>query len=317
MNRHSLIAMGLVLLITTIIGCKNGDDPTGPVNPPTATDEIFFVSSRDGNAEIYSMKPDGSSLQRLTDNSSTEHCVKVNVAGTKVGFVSDRSGNSQVWTMNVDGSGQTQVTTSGTLAGQYGTYGGMFDWTPDGKILYTHGMELYRIDADGTRNTLIWTCQAGRNLAYLSCCRLSGKIAVMTMGTWAYDTEIIVMNADGTGATEIVPNAPGGMSLNAFSRDGQRLLFTHDISGHEEASGLQLDSHVFSIGIDGKNKQDLSGQKPVNTNDYGGAWTSAGTSLYFFNYANVWGGEATIYRMNADGSGRVAIMNNGDSPTCK
>jgi len=84
---------------------------------------LTFLSDRDGNAEIYSMRADGSDVRRLTatetDNSATnideseELDPSYSPDGTKIVFASARSGDYEVYTMNAaDGTGVTRLTNS-------------------------------------------------------------------------------------------------------------------------------------------------------------------------------------------------------------
>ncbi len=80
--------------------------------PAICNDRVFFVSSRDGNSEIYSANLDGTGLRRLTNNRAID--VSPTCHGDKVAFVSARHGNPQIWMMNADGSNQRRLTYKGT-----------------------------------------------------------------------------------------------------------------------------------------------------------------------------------------------------------
>ncbi len=96
---------------------------------------LAFLSGRDGNAEIYSMKADGSDVRRLTNsaidnpattsiNESEDTSPAYSPDGTKIVFESARSGDYEVYTMNAaDGSGLTRLTNSPGFDGRC-------DWQP-------------------------------------------------------------------------------------------------------------------------------------------------------------------------------------------
>lgn len=72
---------------------------------------IAFTSSRDGgNAEIYVMTRDGSSVQRLTNHPAIDTTPTWSPTGTQIAFVSDRTGNPQIYIMNADGTGLQRIT---------------------------------------------------------------------------------------------------------------------------------------------------------------------------------------------------------------
>ena len=73
--------------------------------------KIIFVSNRNGNNQIYSMKSDGTLQTRLTNNATNDTDPIVSPDGTKIAFYSDRetTGSFKVYTMNIDGTGQTKA----------------------------------------------------------------------------------------------------------------------------------------------------------------------------------------------------------------
>lgn len=72
---------------------------------------IAFVSTASGNDEIYTVRPDGSELARLTFNDwEWDKHPSWSPDGSKIVFWSNRgSARNQIWLMNADGSGQTNL----------------------------------------------------------------------------------------------------------------------------------------------------------------------------------------------------------------
>jgi hypothetical protein len=85
--------------------------------------KIAFVSSRDGNQEIYVMNADGTGQTRLTDNVSFDGSPRWSPDGTKIIFETDRDDDQEIYVMNANGTGQTRVTN--TLG-----YDSAPDWQP-------------------------------------------------------------------------------------------------------------------------------------------------------------------------------------------
>lgn len=84
--------------------------------------QIVFSSNRDApdpdNAsqadfEIYVVNADGSSPQRLTNNSAFDGRPSWLASGAQIIFDSRRDGNEEIYVMNSDGSAQTNVTSDG------------------------------------------------------------------------------------------------------------------------------------------------------------------------------------------------------------
>jgi Tol biopolymer transport system component len=71
---------------------------------------IAFVSARDGNFQIYTMRADGSDQNRLTFNDAFDAFPAWSPDGRRIAFVSTRDGNDEVYTMRADGSQQVNRT---------------------------------------------------------------------------------------------------------------------------------------------------------------------------------------------------------------
>jgi Tol biopolymer transport system component len=75
-------------------------------------DWIAFTSNRDGNLEIYKVRPDGTGLTNLTRNPANDHSPSGFPGGQLLAFVTDRDGNSEIYTMTDDGGFVTNITGS-------------------------------------------------------------------------------------------------------------------------------------------------------------------------------------------------------------
>ena len=74
---------------------------------------IYFVSLDAGNDEIYRVTPDGSIVERLTDEPQWDKHPSVSPDGQFVVYFSNRAtARRQIWIMNADGSGQRNLSNS-------------------------------------------------------------------------------------------------------------------------------------------------------------------------------------------------------------
>jgi len=113
------------------VGAGGGDyQRLTTVNSDTAPagygTRVAFMSSRDGNWEVYTINMDGSGLKRLTNNSAEDGLPTWSPDGKSIAFVSNRGGVWAIWAMEADGSGQRKLF---DLGGGYGS--GNYAWTTE------------------------------------------------------------------------------------------------------------------------------------------------------------------------------------------
>jgi len=109
------------------------DTDYDPVWAPDRS-SIVFTSERDGSAELYRVKPDGSGLERLTNDTAYDDQAAFSPDGKHLVFVTTRNGGHAVlWTMDL-ATRRVKPLTSGT-AGDFRP-----SWSPDGKwIAFSSG----------------------------------------------------------------------------------------------------------------------------------------------------------------------------------
>src|SRR5260370_15404673 len=78
--------------------------------PGTNDGRLAFGMIVGGNADIYSVLPNGNDLRRLTTDSSFDACASYSPDGKDIAFCSTRSGVSEIWKMKQNGTQQEQVT---------------------------------------------------------------------------------------------------------------------------------------------------------------------------------------------------------------
>jgi dipeptidyl aminopeptidase/acylaminoacyl peptidase len=242
----------------------------------TTRSRIAFQSGRDGNAEIYSMTPDGLNLLRLTNNPAEDRSASWSFDGTKIAFVSDRTGVPQIFVMNANGSSQANVSNSGA-------YDAEPHWSPDGtKITFTSlrlngAGDLFLMDANGGNQVPLTTDPANDGQGVFS--PDGSKIA------WTSDRdgdfEIYVMNSDGSSVKQLTFNSDLDQEPT-WSPDGSRIAFTTSRAGGR---------HVYAMNADG------SGQRQLGGGDWA-AWSPDGSQIAFQGSADIW-------VMNANGTGAV------------
>jgi Tol biopolymer transport system component len=257
---------------------------------PGASGKIAFQSFRDGNAEIYTMNPDGSAQTNISNNAAIDVSPAWSADGSQIAFSSTRDGNLKIYKMNADGSGQTQLTTTE-----------LFDnfpaWTNDGRIVFSRGRggpggcgtEIYIMNADGTGETNITNSAAGDCLPSAS---VSGRIAFVSDRDG--NAEIYTMNLDGSGVTRITNNTVFDGNAN-WSPDAARLAFIGDDIN---------DIYVMQADGSGRTRLTDTPSGPESSP----AWSPQGDKIAFSRAASADpGAPEDVYVMNSDGSGEVQL----------
>ena len=92
---------------------------------------ILFTSSKSGNADIWSIKPDGSEITQLTVDvaDDVEPCWSSD--GKKIVFSSNRTGNFDLFVLDLEANKLNQLTS-------HPADDGGPEWSPDGKYIYFH-----------------------------------------------------------------------------------------------------------------------------------------------------------------------------------
>ena len=279
--------------------------------PPNSM--MLFSANTTGNYDVYSATVDGLLQSRLTFNQGREWYPRLNPQRDAIAYSSDEKIDPHIFIMNLDGSEKKQVTKI-PIAG-YHNSGIGFCWSPDGgSLLYSHYRTLYLINKDGTNLQAISQAPDGRHYRECDWTAQGEKIVALSIGENIYDSELHLMNADGSNPQPILGNLPGITASPNFSIDGQQILFTRDISGFESPEGRQLDSRVFLMDLNGSNLVDISHNKPAGTNDILPRFSTDGARIIFVNVSNDGLYPPAIWTMDVNGENRVKLMDNATMP---
>lgn len=259
------------------------------------SNQIVFVSDRDGNNEVYVMGVDGSGQTRLTVNSAADEDPAVSPDGSQIAFSSDRDGNSEIYLMDADGNNVVPVTNTTGVENSDPV------WSPDGSQLAftrftgSQVFDVFIINADGSGENNV-TNSSTSNDAAPTWSPDGNTLAFFSDRGADGDTEIWRINTDGSGLTQLTSNddtiADGSPD---WSPDGTRIAFS---------TNRDQDFEIYLMNADGSNPVRLT-----NTagQDVQPSWSPDGTQIVFLSDRD---GNGEIYKINTDGSGLINLTVN-------
>ena len=291
-----------------------GDATSAPFDVVSqSSGRIAFTSDRGGCPNIYAMNPDGTGTVELT---SIGYCGEYanGAAWSPDGMKIAYDVTPTVWwvgrvpwivLMNADGS-QPITLVRDTLFGREEAA-----WSPDGaKIAGTNwglicsirggcgpgpgNPQIFAVNADGSGfrilvshgHTPSWSPD-GTQLAFADHYNPDHTVNLI-------DDDIYVMNADGTGVTNLT-NSPGSDDSPAWSPDGTRIAFRSNRSGYYD---------LYVMNPDGSGVTRLTADTATEGRP---AWSRDGTKLAFASNKD---GDNEIYVMNADGTAAIKLTDN-------
>ena len=262
---------------------------TAPAAVPGANGRIVFTSDRDGNADIYTMNPDGSRQRNRSTNAASDIEPVLSPDATKIAFRSERDGNPEIYVMNAAGDAQTRLTNNAVEDIQP-------EFSPDGtQIAFVRREEgnfpnadIYVMGIDGSGPTQVTTQTTSESEPAFS--PDGSKIAFVTGRDG--NNEVYVMDADGQNQTRLT-NTPAASDLQpAFSPDGTRIAFSSDRDGDRE---------IYVMDADGANPTRLTTSAG---NDSQPVFSPDGTKIAFTSSRD---GNAEIHTMGSDGSNATRV----------
>lgn len=200
--------------------------------------------------DIFSARPDGSDLRRLTDTPGYDAEATFAFDGSRIVFTSVRDGDLDLYSMRVDGSDVRRLTnTPGYDGGAFYSHDGtkiVFrasrpapEALPRYRELLAKGLveprslEIMVMDADGTNQRQI-TANGAANFAPFF--HPDGKRILFASNLGdarGRNFDLFLINVDGTGLTRVTTN-PSFDGFPMFSSDGRRLVFASNRIGSVE-----------------------------------------------------------------------------------
>jgi TolB protein len=168
------------------------------------------------------------------------------------------------------------------------------------------GADLYVMNPDGSGRKLLVRNTGGEFILDPAWSPDGKRVAFDRSPGPRPPVDIVVVNADGTGVTNLTKNGADGSVQDvqpAWSPDGARIAYV----SRRAAIG---NSEIFVMRADGSGKANLTRNA---ADDSDPAWSPDGMKIAFVR--DVGAGRGDIFVMNADGSGQTDVATNASSPS--
>lgn len=284
------------LVVTTAVRTRAGlnlaREVVSSFTTGSGVGSIAFVGGFSGNAQIYTIAPDGSGLTQLTyDFIVPSGGPSWSADGAKMSFMKQ----GHIYVMNTDGTGVVRLFADSAADSPP-------HWSPDGTrlaferccdslgysqifIITSQGTGLVQLTTDARfHESPVWSPD-GMKIAFHA---YAGLAAGQEF------PDVYVINVDGTGLTDLTPDNPSHDMNPAWSPDGRKIAFASHRSG-----GMQ----IFVMNADGTGVVNLTNDSGVA--DISPTWSPDGSRIAFMGHL---GGNEEIFVMNADGSGVVSLV---------
>ncbi|MCW9707188.1 TolB family protein [Fodinibius salsisoli] len=262
---------------------------------------IAFSQTVDQQLEIFTVKPDGTELQQLTNFSLQDQYPVISPDGKKIVFSrQDKDSptvDNDIWVMNIDGSNAIKLTDN-TVDDKRPS------WSPDGsQIVFESGknsFSIYVMDADGSNQTQLTDDEGQDHSASWSA---DNKIAFVSDRQGDSSADIYQMDADGSNAAILISaESDNGINLSnpAWSPDGSQIVYQGFASGGSP--------RIFLADAEGSNIQMI--EPDGNNNDARQpSWSPDGNYITFLELANSENSDA-IWIIEPDGLNAIRLTDN-------
>ena len=254
----------------------------GPAPQPggSTTGRLYFSSQQSGNLDIYSIRPNGSELTRLTNAAQPEVGAAVSSDGQMLAYERD----GQIWVAQTSGGGAHVVISNPNPADAAGSPA----WSSDRQSLgfiQNNQIWIYSM-VNGTRRQVTTDGYVNdgpsfaANGAEVACFSWRGKA----------DSDIYVLSLANGSVVRAFNSHPGSDTTPSYSPDGSRLVFARTGGGNPG---------IYSMRADGNNLVKVANQgwSPV--------WSPDGRQIAFLVQA---GAQADLWVMDAGGGNARRVL---------
>lgn len=245
---------------------------TGPAHATysgATNGRLAFGMNVNGNTDVYTARPGGQDLRRLTTDPGFDACAAYSADGQRIAYCSGAGGNGiQIWTMRQNGTDKREVTDMGGTA--------IFpDFSPDGnEIVFSAkpagatARNIYVVPSGG--GTPQQLTEKGEN-TYPAYSPDGSKIVFTSNRTGIW--QVWVMDADGDHQTQLTFDSLPKDQVPDWSPDGSKIAYLADTHNNPDTGPSWGD--VWIMGAEGQSPHPITSGATY----YGTAWSPDGARI--------------------------------------
>lgn len=255
---------------------------------------IAFTSWRDGNAEIYTIKSDGSELTRLTFAEGDDYTPAWSPDGEYIAFTSMRDGviegSQEIYVMRSDGTDLTNISNSDN-------YDAYPQWSPDGQQI------IFVSFRDANTEIYIMSSTGDNQL------NLTNNDAEDMCASWSPDGQYIAFSSNRDGDFDIYVMNVDGSEVRQVTNYGTEdycpvwLPTEHD----KIVYGAYWNDRyrMYKVSTNGSNHRPFA---PFRIGEVSPSWSSDSERVVFVSSRD---GNSNLYMLDQDGE-KIQLTHDGE-----
>ena len=278
---------------------------TSPSNP------YLFVKLVNGNNVIFSGNEDLSplgepdnNLYQLTEETKNSFRPKHNIEVNRIAFLRTIGAETHIFTMEDDGSNVQQVTNTIPVAG-FNLKFLDFTWANNGAtLLYPNFDKLYAINPNGGGSIMIYQTGDGSLISEVDVAELDQDLLLIkTNDLSGYNVRIFTSRiSTGTEETVVLTNVMGGAGGIDISANGDKILYSLDISATQNSIYRLFSSRLFIYDTVTAISTQVETDVVNGENDYDARFSPSEGAVIFTRAPNNVGASPTVFKRSFDTS---------------
>jgi sugar lactone lactonase YvrE len=269
----------------------------GPATPTTfelacvapIPSKLVFISSEDGDDEIFTMNGDGTNRLQITHNGSNEGDPDWSPDGARIAYEGGEAA-SEIWVVQADGNNPVRLTNLGVESDDP-------DWSPDGtRIVFETddgSREIAIMNADGSNLRILTNTPAHSEKPQFS----PDGTRILFFSNRDGNYEIYVMNVDGSNLQRLTTHPQDDYDA-AWSPDGAHIVFGSERDGNGE---------IYIMDPDGGNVQRVTNNL---VDDWAPTWSPDGLFIVFTSDRD---GDEDLFSIRPSGANELRLTANSVS----